>query len=169
MKRFNAIYDGVLNSLAYITGFFIFCMIVIECAEVFARYFLGKPFIWTYEVIEYMLYLVGFLGAAWLLREKGHIVVSLLIDQLKSKTRIYLGLLVSMVGVIISFLIIWFGLISTLECYTGDVVVVKTHPLPKYLFLIFIPIGYFLLSIEFIRQFFSELRKLGAERTQGKN
>jgi TRAP-type C4-dicarboxylate transport system permease small subunit len=168
MKRLNTIFDGIIDSLAFIAGFFIFCMIMIECAEIFARYFLGKPLIWTYEAIEYMLYLVGFLGAAWLLKEKGHVAVSLLVDCMKSKTRIYLRLLVSLIGTIISLIIIWFGLISTWDCYVGHVTVVKTHPLPKYIFLIFIPIGYVLLAVEFMRQFFSEIRKLGLERTKGK-
>lgn len=46
--------------------------------EVISRYAIGRPTIWVTEVSSYLLVGVAFLGAAWTLREDGHIRMELL-------------------------------------------------------------------------------------------
>jgi TRAP-type mannitol/chloroaromatic compound transport system permease small subunit len=71
-------------------------------------------------------------------------------------------------GILISILIFWFSLKTSLENYATGVKVVKTFALPKWIFLSFISLGYLLLSIEFIRQFSGHFRSLKVKKEQVK-
>ncbi|MEW6667117.1 MAG: TRAP transporter small permease subunit [Thermodesulfobacteriota bacterium] len=161
MKRWNAVFDGILNTLAAIAGVFIVLMTLIECYEVIARYFLKRPPIWGVEVCEYMLFLLGFLGTAWVLREKSHISVTILLDQMKPRIRACCNMFACSLGIVISLIIIWYSLKTSWQCYVTDVKVVKTLAQPKWIFLSFISLGYLLLLVELVRQFLAHVRSLG--------
>jgi len=164
MKRWNVFFDGLISTLAAIAGVLIVVMTLIECYEVIARYFLRRPPIWGVEFCEYMLFLVGFLGTAWALREKSHISVTILLERMNSRNRAYCDLFASLLGIAISVIIFWYSVKTSWQCYVTDVKVVKTLAQPKWIFIAFISLGYFLLLIEFIRQFSGHVKTLGTRK-----
>jgi len=167
MKKFNTIFDGLIDTMAVVAGVFIFTQILVECYEVIARYFLRRPPIWGVEFCEYTLFLLAFLGTTWVLNKKAHINVTILVERLKPRARTYCHLFASLMGIMISFIIFWFALKTTRENYITGVRVVKTLSIHKWPFLSFIAFGYLLLFIEFIRQFSSHLKSLmGKEEGQ---
>ena len=168
MKKINALFDRLIDAMAVIAGFFIICMMFMECYEIASRYFFQRPTIWSVEFCEYMLFLLAFLGTTWVLRKRAHISVTILLERLKPRTQIYCNLFSSFVGIIISLIIFWFSLKTSFENYVIGVKVVKTYAFPKWIFLSFISLGYLLLSIEFARQFSSHLKGLGLKKTERK-
>jgi TRAP-type C4-dicarboxylate transport system permease small subunit len=160
MKKFNAIFDGLIDTMAVIAGVFIFTQILVECYEVVARYFLHRPPIWGVEYCEYTLFLLAFFGTTWVLKKKAHINVTIMLERLKPRPRTYCNLFASLMGILISFTIFWFALQTTRENYITGVRVVKTLSIHKWPFLSFIALGYLLLLIEFIRQFSGHLKSL---------
>jgi TRAP-type C4-dicarboxylate transport system permease small subunit len=168
MKKFNAIFDHLVNVLAFIAGSFIFIMMLIECYEIVARYFFERPTVWSVEFCEYMLFLLAFLGTTWVLKKKAHINVTILVERLRPRTQIFCNLFSSFMGIIISLIIFWFSLGTSFENYVTGVNVVKTYALPKWIFLSFISLGYLLLLIEFLRQFSGHLRSLVLKKAEGK-
>ena len=166
MKRWNAIFDRVVNTLAIIAGIFIVLMTVIECYEVLARYFFRRPPIWGVEFCEYMLFLLGFFGTTWVLKKKSHISVTILLERMNPRRQTYCNLLTSLMGMMISAIIFWFSLKTSWQCYVTDVRVVKTLSQPKWIFLSFISLGYLLLLIEFIRQFAGHIGNLGPRKQE---
>ncbi len=160
MKKFNTIFDGLINVMAVIAGIFIVCQILVECYEVIARYFLHRPPIWGVEFCEYTLFLLAFFGTTWVLKNRAHIHVSIVVERLKPKKRTYCNLFASLMGIMISFIIFWFASITTYQNYLTGVRVVKTLSIQKWPFLSFIAFGYLLLFIEFIRQFSGHLKSL---------
>ena len=168
MKTFDAIFDGLVTALACIAGFFIVCAGFIECYEVVTRYFLHRPPIWGVEAVEYMLFLIAFLGTTWVLRNKSHISVTILIEHLSPRAQAYCNLFASGMGILISLVILWFSVTTTYDCCVTDVRVVKTYALPKWWFLSFIALGYLLMLVEFIRQFLGHVRSLGSHPAEGK-
>ena len=168
MKKINAIFDGLTDTMAAIAGIFIICMMFIECYEIVSRYFFGRPTVWSVEFCEYMLFLLAFLGTTWVLRKRAHISVTILLERLKPRTQIYCNLFSSFMGIIISLIIFWFSLKTSFENYVVGVKIVKTYALPKWIFLSFISLGYLLLLIEFIRQFSSHIRRLELKKLEGK-
>jgi TRAP-type C4-dicarboxylate transport system permease small subunit len=160
MKKFNVLFDHLIDSLAFIAGSFIFIMMGIECYEVVSRYFFQRPTTWSVEFCEYMLFLLAFLGTTWVLKKRAHINVTILLERLRPRTQIYCNLFSSFMGILISLIIFWFSLKTSVENYVVGVKVVKTYALPKWIFLSFISLGYLLLLIEFVRQFFGHLKSL---------
>jgi TRAP-type C4-dicarboxylate transport system permease small subunit len=164
MKRWNVFFDGLINTFAVIAGVLIVVMTLIECYEVIARYFLRRPPIWGVEFCEYMLFLVGFLGTTWALREKSHISVTIVLDRMNPRNRARCDLFASLLGIAISVIIFWYSVKTSWQCYVTDVKVVKTLAQPKWIFISFISLGYLLLLIEFIRQFSGHVRSLGTRK-----
>jgi C4-dicarboxylate transporter, DctQ subunit len=168
MKTFNAIFDGLVNILAVIAGFFIVCTGFIECYEVVTRYFLHRPPIWGIEAVEYMLFLIAFLGTTWVLRNKSHISVTILVEHLSPRAQAYCNVFACGMGILISLVILWFAVTTTWYCCVTDVRVVKTYALPKWWFLSFIALGYFLMLVEFIRQFVGHVSHILSHTEEGK-
>ena len=168
MKKLNVIFDKLINSLAFIAGSFIFIMMWIECYEIVARYFFQRPTAWSVEFCEYMLFLLAFLGTTWVLKKRAHINVTILLELLRPRTQNYCNLFSSFMGILISLIILWFSLKTSVENYVVGVKIVKTYALPKWIFLSFISLGYLLLLIEFIRQFLGHLRSLVLKKAEGK-
>lgn len=159
MKRFDTLFDYLLNSMAMIGGLLILCLIMIECYEIFAR-FLGHPTTWSVDFCEYSLYLIAFSGTAWVLKQNAHITVTVLIVLLKPRAKTYCHLLSSLMGGMVSFIIFWFASKLTWDYYVDAVQVAKTIPVQKWPFLSFAAFGYLLLLVEFVRQFCCDLRSL---------
>jgi TRAP-type C4-dicarboxylate transport system permease small subunit len=115
-----------------------------------------------------MLFLLAFLGTTWVLKKKAHINVTILVERLKPRAKTYCHLFSSFMGILVSLIILWFSLKTSIENYVVGVKIVKTYALPKWIFLSFISFGYLLLFIEFIRQFSTHLISLVLKKEEGK-
>jgi TRAP-type C4-dicarboxylate transport system permease small subunit len=71
----------------YAIGLLFGAVIVVITAQVFWRYALTNPLLWTEELARILFVWMTFLGAALLLRDAAHIRVTLLIDQLSARCR----------------------------------------------------------------------------------
>jgi len=112
-------FDWVVDSMAFVAGVLLTSTVLIEFLEIFMRHFIRKPQVWTVDVTEYILFLVAFLGAPWLLKKGGHVGVDLVVERLSRKTNILLGMLSSAIGIFVSAVVSWFGLVETWNCYQG--------------------------------------------------
>jgi len=154
----KGIFDRLIDFMAFLAGLLLAGAVLIVSFEICMRYFLRRPQVWTVEVCEYILFILAFLGAPWLLKKGGHVSVDIVVERLNTKVRRYLNLLSCGVGILISTVITWFSLVTAWGCYESGVVVTKTLTIPKHYFLLFITLGYFLLILEFGRQFYNHLR-----------
>ena len=157
------IFDRIIDLMAYLAGVLLVGAVLIVSFEICMRYFVQRPQVWTVEVCEYILFGLAFLGAPWLLKKGGHVSVDILAERVSPKTREGLGMFSTAIGVFISAIVCWFGLVTARECYLTGVVVTKTLTVSKHYFLILISIGYLLLLIEFGRQFLQHLKNLKGE------
>ena len=156
----RGIFDWIIDIMAFIAGLLLVGSVLIESFEIVMRYLVKKPQVWSMEACEYILFGIAFLGAPWLLKTGGHVSVDILVERLSVKSKSYLGLLSSAIGIFVSALICWFGLVTSWDCYLTGVVVTKTFSIPKAYFLPFISLGYFFLLVEFGRQFFRNLTRV---------
>jgi len=157
MER-KGIFDRIIDFMAFLAGVLLVCTVLIVCLEIFMRYFVHRPQVWSVEVCEYFLFGIAFFGAPWLLKRGGHVNVDVVIEHMGEKGQNYMRLLAAATGIIISAIICWFSLVTSWECYSTGVIEVKTLSVPKHYFLIVIFLGYLLLLFEFARQFFKHLR-----------
>jgi C4-dicarboxylate transporter DctQ subunit len=160
----KGILDRVIGFMAFIAGLLLVAAVLIVCFEIFMRYFVQRPQVWTVEICEYILFSMAFLGAPWLLREGGHVNIDIFVTQLSPRRRHGMELISASVGIIISFIVCWFSITTSYESYSTGVLLTKTLNVPKYYFLMLIALGYFFLLLEFVRQFIGHLKELREDR-----
>jgi TRAP-type C4-dicarboxylate transport system permease small subunit len=122
------------------------------------RYLGFRAPIWTLQYTEYGLLWFTFLGAAWLLREGGHIRIDTVLSRLYAPTRRKVDIINDILGFVVSVAIFWFGTIHTIDLYQRGIMEVKGVIVPKSPLFLIIPLGGLTLSIQFVRNFFKKIR-----------
>src|SRR4030042_5590575 len=74
-----------------IFSWFIVAIILLSVFEVFTRRILGRPTIWTHEILSYLFCASIMLTMAYTLRYKQHVVVDLIYGRLSPKTKAILN------------------------------------------------------------------------------
>jgi TRAP-type C4-dicarboxylate transport system permease small subunit len=126
-------------------------------ADVISRDFLNLPIIWVFDITEYILLYVTFLGTAWVLKNEGHVTIDLLLTRLKPRTQALFGIASSVIGMAISMVVAWYGAQVTWDHLLRGVRDTAMLELPKAPILAIIPIGSFLLVIQFLRRAYGYL------------
>ena len=151
-------FDIIIEFLTYIAGIIILAItFTVSCAAV-VRYLGFRPPIWTLQFTEYGLLWFTFLGAAWLLREGGHIRIDTVVSRLKTKTRRKVEIIDDILGFLVSIIIFWFGTLHTIDLFQRGIMEVKGTIVPKFPLFLIIPLGGLALSIQFGRQFVTKIR-----------
>ncbi|OPY79304.1 MAG: Tripartite ATP-independent periplasmic transporter [Syntrophorhabdus sp. PtaU1.Bin058] len=156
----KGIFDWIIDGLAYLGGILLGCAVVIKFCDIILRYFFNKPLTWDIEITEYILFAVAFFGAAWLLKVGGHVRIDVLDTMLSERGRTYLHLLHSAVGALVSIILSLMSFVAAAYSYRDGLKVVKIYTIGKYYFLLIISLGFFLLLVEFVRQFATGIRTL---------
>ncbi len=159
LVKVTAIYDRLIDLLAYLAVALIVVAWLSVVTEVFMRYFLRRPQVWVIEIAEYILLAITFLGAAWLLKKEGHVTIDMLPNSLSPKNRALLTAVTSVLGAMVCLAIAWWGAGVTWALFQrGAYDVESMLRLPKAPLLGTIPIGSFLLFIQFLRRATGNLR-----------
>ena len=156
----KGIFDRIIGGFAYLGGVLLSCAIIIKFCDIILRYFFNKPLTWDIEITEYILFALAFFGAAWLLKEGGHVRIDVLDNFLSEKGKTYLHLLHSAVGALVSMILCLMSFVAAAYSYRDGLTVVKIYTIGKYYFLFIISLGFFMLLAEFLRQFSRDVRKI---------
>ncbi len=163
--RKNA-FDFIIEILAYLAGIIILVITFAVTGAALVRYLGFRAPIGTLQYTEYGLLWFTFLGAAWLLREEGHIRIDTVISRLYAKTRRKVEIIDDILGFIVSVIIFWFGSLHTIDLYQRGIMEVKGVIVPKFPFFLIIPLGGLALSIQFLRNL---LKKIRSKSDHGEN
>lgn len=151
-------FDFIIELLAYLAGIIVFAIsIIVTCTAVW-RYAGFRPPAWTFQFTEYALLWFTFLGAAWLLREGGHIRIDTLISRLRPKGLRKVEIIDDVLGFIVSATVFWFGTIHSIDLYQRGIMEVKGVTVSKFPVFLIIPVGGLALAIQFARQFLTKIR-----------
>ena len=168
-KRFFRIFDYILNAMAFLAGIILVFIMLSVGLEVILRYFFNRPMIWVTEVTECLLLYTTFLGTGWLLREEGHVKVDIILDRLKGRTTAVLGIFSSLVGIFVSIMLVFYGMSVTWNYFKRGIYTPTAMEIPVAAILLIIPIGSFILLIEFVRRTGRFIGKYGIEKNQSTN
>ena len=134
---------------------------------VFARA-VGLPGpVWIVQFNEYGMLFATFLGSAWLLSKGKHVSVELIVSRFRGRTRKVFKVIHSLMGIGLCAVLCWYGGVTTVEHYQRNVIHVQAVDVPMAYVLFVIPLGFFLLLIQFIRDFFAGLDALGSPAASG--
>jgi len=148
MKR---AYDAVLYGMAYAAGFLMAAMMVVITLDVVFRNLGYQSSAHFFTFTEYALLAVPCLGAPWLVREKGHIYVEILLMYLSPRRRAALTLLIGIACVAVCAIVAWYGFVVTISDFVQNEKDVRSFDTPRWMVVGFIPLSFTMMAIEFLR------------------
>lgn len=157
--------DRFLDLCLAIVNVLLGLLIVIVIVDVIMTFFFDAPLKWALEVSEYALAFITFLGAGWLMREEGHLRFDMVIEKLPQKVRTVLEIFVSIVGFLVSIVIVWSGIEICISLYEKGALMESVLQWPRWPLIASIPIGFTILAVQLLRrsiqhlQNFSDLMK----------
>jgi len=137
--------------MAGLGAFLIAAMMVIITVDVVVRNLGYQSSAHFFTFTEYALLIVPCLGAPWLVREKGHIYVELLLMHLKPGARRWLLRFIGVACVAVCLVIAWYGFGVTYDNYVGMERDVRSFDAPRWMIVCWIPISFLMMAIEFAR------------------
>jgi len=145
-------FDRTITALVFLAGVLLITSMLLVNYEVFMRYFLNYSAAWVIEVCELILLFITFLGAAWLLKEEGHVTVDIVHSHLNQKMGTALDIGTSILALVACLVLTWYSAASTVDHFQREATLVRSLTLPKGMLLIVIPIGLLTVSIQFFRR-----------------
>ena len=159
LKKVSFVFDHILGAFMFLGAAILAFLMFSVCWDVIARTFAGKPLIWLLEFTEYGLLYMTFLCAAWVLKNEGHVTSDLLLVALSPKNRAFLNTSTSILGAVICLFLAWFGADVSWEKLQGGAYQPTAIQPPDFPIFVIIPIGSFLLFIQFLRRAYKNLGK----------
>ncbi|MFH1651488.1 MAG: TRAP transporter small permease [Chloroflexota bacterium] len=159
LRKLGAGFDQALNVMRGIAVVFVIISFLTVCIDVLMRQVLDRPVTWAQEVIEYSIPLLAFFGAAWVLKVEGHVSIDLLVNLLKPRGGVILNAIMSFIGTIACFIVTWYSLLSTIDHAERGLRFVTTLKPLQWPFLLVIPLGFLMLSIQFLRRTYGFMKE----------
>ena len=148
-----AFYDRCIGGLAAVVGVCLVVVMLIVAAEAISRYFFASPLSWVFEVTEYLLLYIPFLGMAWLVRRtEGHVRIDVLVMALGPEKRALINCWGSMVPALTCLTAGYYAAWTTWDYHVRAILTDGVYPIPKYWLLVSIALGLILTGVEFARK-----------------
>ena len=144
-------YDAMLYGMAIAAGFLMAAMMVVICLDVVLRNLGYQSSAHFFTFTEYALLAVPCLGAPWLVREKGHIYVEILLMYLKPRPRKLLTCVIGGVCIAVCAILAWYGFEVTISDFLQNEKDVRSLDMPRWMVVGFIPLSFAMMGIEFLR------------------
>ncbi|MCX8022562.1 MAG: TRAP transporter small permease [Syntrophorhabdaceae bacterium] len=153
-------FDRINDFLAVVISIILVLMTLTIGYAIFARAVRLPGPVWIVQFNEYAMLWATFLGAAWLLSKKRHVSIELVVSRLGRGTQKVIHLVHSLLGMGLCATLCWYGAATTIENFQRKVINVQAVDVPMAYVLVVIPFGFFLLLLQFIRNFFDEVRAI---------
>ena len=151
--------DRVCTGLAVIAaGLFLFCTFSI-CYSILTRSMRIMGPIWVVQFNEYAMLWITFLGTAYLLMMNRHASIQIVVGRLGDKGKHLFALAHNLVGLVLCLGLSYFCFSSTWEHFARNVIDVQSVDVPKGYILLVIPLGFLLLSLQFLRRFIEGVKR----------
>ena len=168
-KIVASFFDRTISFFFFLSAVFLIFLMVAVTTEVVARYFFNRPQMWVVESCEDSLLYITFLGTAWLLRKEGHVKIDIVTNRLNPRTDAVVHTITSLMGVVISLIIAWYGVLVTWDLFQKRIYAVTPLEPPLAAIVAVIPVGGFLLLIQFLRRSYNDVERWrGSMRSETK-
>ena len=147
----SAGFGAVMDYLAYVAAALIGFVWLTVVVMIVTRFFLNKSMAGGLEITEDALLYITFLGAPWLLKLDGHVRIDIVTNHLRPRVREWVNMTVSVLGAMSCLALTWYGARSALEHLQIGITTPTVLRLPLAPLLAVIPVGSFLMSIQFLR------------------
>ena len=151
MKYAVKAYDALVTGMAGVAAFLMAAMMVTICIDVALRNLGYQSSAHFFTFTEYALLMVPCMGAPWLVREKGHIYVEILLMTLRPPARRRMTMAIGLVCIATCLVLAWFGFSISLNDFLQNEKDVRSLDMPRWMVSVWIPVGFLLMAVEFAR------------------
>jgi TRAP-type C4-dicarboxylate transport system permease small subunit len=144
-------YDAVLYGMAWLAGALMVAMMAMIVADVALRNLGYQSSAHFFTFTEYFLLLIPLLGAPWLVREKGHIYIEVLLMQLPAALQRRLVLAVVLACIAVAAILAWYGGAITLQDFASNEKDVRSFDMPRWMLMASMPLSFGMMALEFVR------------------
>jgi TRAP-type C4-dicarboxylate transport system permease small subunit len=141
----------VLYGMAYLGGFLMAAMMAVIFLDVVLRNLGYQSSSHFFTFTEYALLVVPCAGAPWMVREKGHIYVEILLMYLSPRARLRLTLAIGVCCVAVCGVLAWYGFGVALHDFLNNEKDVRSLDMPRWMVVGFIPLSFAMMAVEFLR------------------
>ncbi|MGD9211685.1 MAG: TRAP transporter small permease [Desulfobacteraceae bacterium] len=133
---------------------------ILVSLNVFLRWVIHDEIAWVLEVTEYALAFIPALAGAYVLKVEQHIVIDTLLHIFSPKNRSILKGLMSIIGAVVcAVFCIGSALLTHEEFVNGIIMVDKTLQIPRCYLVAILPVGLFMISIQFLLRAYGFFRE----------
>ena len=151
------ILDRIFSFMALLAALLLLFITFSIAYSIFTRQ-MGLPMpVWVVQFNEYALLWLTFLTTAWVLARNKHVSVQILSQRMGPTGVRVLGFIHNLVGAGLCAVFCWYGANTTYDHYVRQVIDVGAVDIPKAFILVIIPVGFFLLVLQFLRNVFNTL------------
>ncbi|MFH0914127.1 MAG: TRAP transporter small permease [Chloroflexota bacterium] len=136
--------------LAIASGLLILSLIVVVTYEVWMRFVLQEPTGWAVEIPRLMFLNILFLGLAYATRTGGHVSLDVVTMRLSRRPNGLLMALTSFLALGVSSVLLWQTVSILVDSYTEQWRTATVVPVVEWPFYIFMPIGSFVMCLEWL-------------------
>ncbi len=145
------LYLLVLHGMAGLAGLMMVVMMVSIVADVVLRSLGGQSSAHIFTFNEYFLFLIPFLGAPLLVREKGHVYVEALLMQFPDRPRNLIVKLVLLVCIATCLVLACYAAGLAYSDYSRGELDVRSFDMPRWMLIAVMPLSLAMMGIEFGR------------------
>ena len=144
--------DRLSGLLARLSAWAFFVVGLMICYEVALRYFFNAPTVWAEEMSRFVQLWATYLAAAWALRHRELIRITIVTDRLSTTARRWLELFSLLVITVFSGFAVWYGTWIAWDSVVQSRTTSTMLDVPAVLTEAAIPVGFTLLAAQALRE-----------------
>ena len=160
--------DKVCTALAVGAGCLFLFVTFSICYSIFTRTLRLPSPIWTVQFDEYAMLWMTFLGTGWLLSRNKHVSILIVMSRLNEKGKQIFRTIHDFMGMLLCGAICYFSAVSVWSHFERNVIDVQAVDVPKAYVMMVIPLGFFLLLLQFLRRIVNDLRPIKIHGERGR-
>ena len=157
-RHLRRAHEGLLRACGEVPGAIVVLIVCGIAVDVVLRNIGVGSIEWMIEVVEYGLFLLTFVGAAYVLRLGRHVTVDIVPSVLPPRPRRYLAILAGFLLLVICATFLYYGVRTALVSKAENYALVKTFTIREWWLLAVLPAAALLLCIECMRRFRGAIR-----------
>jgi TRAP-type C4-dicarboxylate transport system permease small subunit len=163
MRLVGRAYDALLYGMAWVAGLLMVAMMTTIFIDVVARNLGYQSSAHFFTFSEYALLAIPCLGAPWLVRERGHIYIELLLAELAPARRRAMVRGIGLICITVCAVLAWYGGVVTVQDFLRAEKDVRSFDMPRWIVVGFIPLSFAMMALEFLRFTLRDEDFLGAQ------
>ncbi|WP_282605740.1 TRAP transporter small permease [Pelagibius sp. Alg239-R121] len=158
-------FERVAACFAAVAAALILAMSLWITYDVLSRYFFDAASPWAFDLSEYALVWITFLGAPWVLMQDRHVRIEILVEALPVAMQRVLGVLVCLTAIAVCAVLTWRTGIAAIEYLERNIMMPRIWRIPRVWPYCVIPLGCGFLTLAFALRLTLYLKETDPEAT----